>query len=361
MAPFMSGISGCRFVPFPAGPTAMPDTACHSNHAKAGAGPLFRWLAALLALLLPLGPVAADAPHDGNSVVNAFGDTPVPDSPQRVVTLYQGATDSAVALGITPVGVVDSWLEPPMYRYLREALDGVEHVGLETQPNLEKIAWLAPDLIMATRFRHQRVRPLLEAMAPTVASDSVFDFKASLRLLAEATGREARARSLLHDWDERVADFRRRIEDTLGDAWPQRAAVVRFKSDHLRIYSTGFAGSILDELGFEQPRSVQDQGWGMKLTSEENIPVINADVIFVLLEPDDPAIARNYRHWRFHPLWQRLDAVRHDRVFEVDAVNWIMGGGILAANAMLDDLYDRYGLSPPTSSCAASGEEVVAC
>ncbi|PSJ21919.1 iron ABC transporter substrate-binding protein [Halomonas sp. ND22Bw] len=339
----------------------MPDTASHSNHAKAGAVRLRRWLAALLALLMPLGAVAADVPPGGHGVTNAFGDTSVPDTPQRVVTLYQGATDSAVALGLTPVGVVDSWLEPPMYRYLREALDGVEHVGLETQPNLEKIAWLDPDLIVATRFRHQRVRPLLEAMAPTVASESVFDFKASLRLLAKATGREARARALLQDWDARVADFRRRIRRALGDAWPQRAAVVRFKSDHVRIYSTGFAGSILGELGFEQPSSVQDQGWGMKLTSEENIPVINADVIFVLLEPDDPAIARNYRHWRAHPLWQRLDAVRHDRVFEVDAVNWIMGGGILAANAMLDDLYAHYGLTPPASSCAAFDQEAVAC
>nr|WP_275286261.1 iron-siderophore ABC transporter substrate-binding protein [Halomonas elongata] len=293
--------------------------------------------------------LAAGDARDAITVANAFGDTRVPATPERVVTLYQGATDSAVALGLTPVGVVDAWLEKPMYLYLREALSGVEHVGLETQPNLEKVAWLDPDLIVATRFRHERVRPLLEQVAPTVATGTVFDFKASLALLAEATGREARARELLRAWDARVADFRRRIAGTLGDDWPQKAAVVRFKSDHVRLYSTGFAGSILEELGFEQPDTVQDQGWGMKLTSEENIPVLNADVIFVLLEPDDPAIARNYRHWRSHPLWQRLDAVAADRVYEVDAVNWIMGGGILAANAMLDDLYRHYGLAAPSA------------
>ncbi|MFD2435044.1 ABC transporter substrate-binding protein [Modicisalibacter luteus] len=241
-------------------------------------------------------------PQGGRIVANAFGDTRIPATPQRVVTLYQGATDSAVALGITPVGVVDSWLEKPMYRYLRDALSGVEHVGLETQPNLEKVAWLDPDLIVATRFRHERVRPLLEKIAPTVATGTVFDFKATLALMAEATGRESRARELMQHWDDRVADFRRQIADKLGDDWSQKAAVIRFKSDHVRIYSTGFAGSILSELGFEQPDSLHDQGWGMKLTSEENIPVMNADVIFVLLEPDDPAIARNYRHWRSHPL-----------------------------------------------------------
>ncbi|SDF87641.1 iron complex transport system substrate-binding protein [Onishia taeanensis] len=311
-----------------------------------------RWLAALLAFATALA-VSESAAGDGRSLANAFGDTQLPADAQRVVTLYQGATDSAVALGITPVGVVDSWLEKPMYRYLREALSGVEHVGLETQPNLEKIAWLDPDLIVATHFRHERVRPLLEKIAPTVATESVFDFKESLMLVAKATGRESKARALLEDWDARVTDFRRQIAAALGDAWPQKAAVVRFKSDHVRIYSTGFAGSILDELGFEQPSSVQDQGWGMKLTSEENIPVMNADVIFVLLEPDDPAIAENYRHWRSHPLWQRLDAVQHGRIYEVDPVDWIMGGGILAANAMLDDLYAHYGLEPSSGDTQA--------
>lgn len=67
-----------------------------------------------------------------------------------------------MALGITPIGVVESWLEKPMYRYLRNTLSDVEYVGLETQPNLEKIAWLNPDLIVGTRFRHERVSPLLE-------------------------------------------------------------------------------------------------------------------------------------------------------------------------------------------------------
>ncbi|WP_413616060.1 iron-siderophore ABC transporter substrate-binding protein [Halomonas cupida] len=308
---------------------------------------LTRRLLSLLLLALPFSlsqmSLAKDLYQDTHTVTNDFGETRIEGTPQRIVTLYQGATDSAVALGITPVGVVDSWLERPMYRYLRDELEGVEHVGLETQPNLEQIAWLKPDLIVATRFRHERVRPLLERIAPTVAQRQVFDFKDSLRMLGEATGREQRANQLLDDWNERVADFRVRIADQLGDEWPQKAAVVRFKSDHVRIYSTGFAGSILDEIGFTQPESIEDEGWGMKLSSKENIPVLNADVLFLLLDPNDPAIMDNYRDWSSHPLWQQLDAVQAGRVYEVDPVSWIMGGGILAANLMLDDLYAHYG------------------
>lgn len=262
----------------------------------------------------------------------------------RIVTLYQGATDSAVALGLTPIGVVDSWLEKPMYRYLRNSLTNAEHVGLETQPNLEKIAWLKPDLVIASDFRHIRIAPLLHAIAPTVSTNTVFDFKTTLSMVANATGREAQANQLLQRWDSRVADFRQQIAVKLGNQWPQKVAVVRFKSDHVRIYTSGFAGTILDELGFEQPDTLQTQGWGMKLSSPENIPVLDADVMFILLEPDDSAIEENYQRWSAHPLWQQLAAVQSDHVFEVEPVSWMMGGGILAANAMLDDLYNHYAL-----------------
>jgi len=281
----------------------------------------------------------------------AAADTPSsPPEPPSIVTLYQGATDSAVALGLTPIGVVDSWLEKPMYRYLRDALDSVEHVGLETQPNLEKIAWLNPDLVIASDFRHARIAPLLEAIAPTVSAPTVFNFKTTLNMVANATGREAQANELLEQWDDRVADFRQQIATRLGSEWPQKVAVVRFKSDHVRIYTSGFAGSILDELGFNQPDTLQSQSWGMKLSSTENIPVLDADALFILLEPDDPAIADNYQHWASHPLWQQLSAVQSGRVFEVEPVSWMMGGGILAANAMLDDLYSHYGLLQPEAA-----------
>lgn len=206
-----------------------------------------------------------------------------PSKSPRIVTLYQGATDSAVALGLTPIGVVDSWLEKPMYRYLRDPLNGVEHVGLETQPNLEKIAWLNPDVVIASDFRHARIAPLLNAIAPTVSASTVFNFKTTLRMVADATHHEAEAKQLLQRWDERVADFRQQIAVELGHLWPQKVAVVRFKSDHVRIYTSGFAGSILTELGFEQPDTLQSQSWGMKLSSTENIPVIDADAILFCL------------------------------------------------------------------------------
>ena len=304
---------------------------------RARRAPSFIVCAALLLMVGGRAPAARTIEH-------AFGETVVRGTPERIVTLYQGATDTAIALGIEPVGVVDSWIQRPSYRYLRDDLQGIAHVGLETQPSLEDIAWLQPDLIIATQHRHEPVKGLLAEIAPTVALRTTYDFKATLALLGRASGRQARARQLLREWNARVADFRARIDDAV--AWPQEAAVIEFKSDHARIYYDGFAGSILDELGFARPPSHRDRNtWGIKLTNRESIPAMEADVLFVMMDADDPAVVRTWQRWSSHPLWQALTAAREDRVYRVDPVIWNLGGGLIAAHRLLDDLYAHYGLA----------------
>ncbi|MDR5904535.1 iron-siderophore ABC transporter substrate-binding protein [Franzmannia qiaohouensis] len=278
-------------------------------------------------------------------VAGASAQVPLPDErPQRIVTLYQGATDSALALGLEPVGVVESWLERPMYRYLRDELPAdVRYLGLETQPDLEAVAGLAPDLIVGARYRHAGVYPLLSRIAPTLLADSAHDFEAMLELMGEASGRETEAREWLADWRSRVADFRCRAEARLGDAWPQRVSVVSFRGDHVRLYYDGFARHVLDQLGFQRPSGQQGSGWGIKLVSRETLPALDADAIFVFMR-DDAAVAELHREWTAHPLWRRLEAVERERVYYVDPVIWSMGAGILAAHRLLDELYDHYEL-----------------
>ena len=36
------------------------------------------------------------------------------------------------------------------------------------------------------------------------------------------------------------------------DAWPLKASVVNFRADHTRIYAGGYAGEILNDLGFKR-------------------------------------------------------------------------------------------------------------
>ena len=115
----------------------------------------------------------------------------------RAVSLFQGATDSLAALSVTPAGIVESWTETPVYRYLRPQLSGVPQLGLETQPALEKIVLLNPDIIFASRFRHQDIAPLLQKIAPVALLDDVFEFKKTLRVVAENLAMKSAAANCL--------------------------------------------------------------------------------------------------------------------------------------------------------------------
>jgi iron-siderophore transport system substrate-binding protein len=73
---------------------------------------------------------------------------------------------------------------------------------------------------------------------------------------------------------------------------------------------------------------------------------MDAEAVFIFME-DDPAVQRTFNTWSSHPLWKNLKAVRQNDVYQVDPVTWNMGAGIIAANRMLDELYQHYDLHQP--------------
>lgn len=56
-------------------------------------------------------------------IEHSMGETEIDGTPKRIVTFYQGANDTAVALGVTPVGIVESWVEKPVYTIILPALN----------------------------------------------------------------------------------------------------------------------------------------------------------------------------------------------------------------------------------------------
>ena len=259
--------------------------------------------------------------------------------PMRVITLFQGATDTAVALGVAPLAVVESWREKPVYPYLRAALSDVTVIGLETQPSLEDIALLEPDLIIASRFRHQDIAPLLQQLAPVLMLEQIYEFKKTVHQMGQVCQREQQARWLLERWQQRVSDIKQQMSQVFGDQ-PPTVSVLDIRSDHLRSYlPASFSGSVLTELGFAwNETSQQAEGVSIKVTSKESLPVVNAQLFFVFLRAESPAVQQHYQALRQHPIWQRMEASRQKRIREVDGIAWSLSGGILGANRILDDV-----------------------
>src|SRR3712207_754469 len=148
------------------------------------------------------------------TVETAFGDVEIPEEPQRVVALGWSDAETALALGVQPVGASDwlafggegvgPWAEG-LYDEAPEIIDTME-------PSFEAIAALEPDLILDTRSDATQERyDLLSAIAPTVGQpDGVGPYQTTweqqLEMVGQALGRSEEAADLADEVTQAFED-----------------------------------------------------------------------------------------------------------------------------------------------------------
>lgn len=294
-------------------------------------------LAALAGAALLAAPVLA------REVTHAMGVTEVPENPQRIVVLTNEATEALLALGVAPVGAVESWKGDPWYDYLMPMMGGVTLLGAEGAVNLEVLAALEPDLILGSKVRQENVYEQLSAIAPTVMTETLGAvWQDNLAVYAEAVGRTEQAEATLAAFEARIAAIRA----ALGPAVEEEISLVRFSPARTRMYlKESFCGAIIEAIGFRRPAAQDKDGFAEDLT-KERIPELAGDRIFYFSpDPNDQEAEANLADWLDDPLWQSLEAVRNGNARRVSDAVWIAAGGIYAANIVLDDIEAVYGLA----------------
>lgn len=302
-----------------------------------------RSLHKLLTGLAIAAAVALSGTAQAREITHAMGTTEVPDAPQRVIILTNEGTEALLALGVTPVGAVRSWLGDPWYDHIAGQMEGVEVVGEESAVNLELIAALEPDLILGNMTRQEGVYEQLSAIAPTVMSERLRgDWRINYNLYAEALGLADEGAELLAAYDARVAD----LSEKLGDNLQEEISVVRFGSGMSRIYfHDSFSGLTLRQLGFPRPAAQDREEFAEQIT-KERIPEAEGDRLFYFVyETGNGEGDAQAQDWTNDPLWQNLEVVKAGKVHKVSDAIWNTAGGILAANLLLDDIAEIYGVA----------------
>ncbi|PLR79398.1 iron siderophore-binding protein [Bacillus sp. V3-13] len=279
------------------------------------------------------------------TVEHAMGSTTIEKTPKRVVILTNEGTEALLALGVKPVGAVQSWLGDPWYDHIKKDMDGAEVVGVEHEVNLEKVAALKPDLIIGNKLRQEAVYSQLNAIAPTIFSETLRgDWKENFKLYAKALNQEEKGNKVLNEFDKHVEELKQK----LGDKVNQEVSVVRFMAGKSRIYYTdSFSGVIFDQLGFKRASQQQelftpDNKLGNLAieVGKEVIPKMDGDILFYFTyaPKGDQAALDTAKEWTNDPLWKNLNAVKSGNAHEVSDAIWNTAGGVIAANLMLDDL-----------------------
>ncbi|GAB7181488.1 iron-siderophore ABC transporter substrate-binding protein [Kitasatospora sp. Ki12] len=271
------------------------------------------------------------------TVNTATGPVRVPGKPMRVVVLDTDVLDSALTLGITPVGAAlpardtsypDYW---PATR-----TTGIRLVGPAGAPDLPTVRALRPDLILSNQARDGDRYDQLRELAPTVLTQTTgAPWKANVRLHAQALSREAAAEAFADSYQKHAGQVAQALTDAKLSG--RKVSLVRFvEGGGIRLYGRqSFPGTVLADAQVGRPDSQNTDQSDFEVPPDQ-LGRADGDLLLYATYGDperagtDAVLAS--------PGWQALGAVKAHRAFPVDDQLWFQGIGYTGANYVLDEL-----------------------
>ena len=212
----------------------------------------------------------------------------------------------------------------------------VEDLGSFTEPSIEKIIALQPDLILGSALAGDGVLKLASQIAPTVLIGAE-NWKDYFRILGKATGKGDRVDELLAAYEKRAAEIRSKVPD-------KTVSVVRITPWDFQVYLDGpnaygpFA--VLAEAGVRRTayETTTDQT-SLKRPDWEELANLKGDILlYIVGGANDSETSGRHEEVLSNPLWKLLPAVRSGNVHRVDAGTWMEFSGVASANRVLDDV-----------------------
>ena len=248
------------------------------------------------ALVAALTISAAAAQEFPLTVTHQFGETTIPEKPERVVSVGLHEQDFLYALGIAPVGVHEWWGDYPYATWpwaedARIAIGATPEVLKGFEINVEWVAAQRPDLIVASYYGDlsQETYDLLSQIAPVITAPPGYPawgapWQDELRLIGTATGTSAKAEEIVTEIEAKFAEAKTRWPTLQG----KTTAIGYDQEGLIRTYnSADTAHRFMVSLGMVIPadydRLAEDRGH--LDISAENIELAEVDAF---IWPDGP-------------------------------------------------------------------------
>ena len=268
------------------------------------------------------------------TVKDAKGEFTLDKTPSRVVALEYSFVDALAQVGVSPVGVADDNKVDRILPQVREKIAAWQSVGTRSQPSLEVIASLKPDLIIADPSRHTAVFEELKKIAPTVMFDSRHEsYQENLETaqkIGDLVGKSTEMKAKINEHNDYIAN----IAKNLG-VQGKKASFGTSREDKFNIQNdNGYVGSFLTTLGFAPTKLNSDQAF-VEINLEQLV-MEKPEYLFIAHYRDE-SIARK---WEAEPLWKAIPAVKANHVYSVDSDMWARGRGLEASKIMAKQIED---------------------
>lgn len=278
---------------------------------------------------------------------DAKGEIKLDKPAQKVVVLEWTFTEDIIALGVQPVGNADNE-NYKLYVTSEVALDaGVTDVGSRDEPDLETIASLKPDLIIANTGGHEGIYEQLKGIAPTLIfslyppegeGDQYTMMEDTFKTIAAAVGKTAEGEKVLADLDAHYEDAKVKLAKAgkegmnyvLTQAYSyQNAATMRLFTDN------SLAVQTLDRIGLKNDwKSDNFEVYGFSTSTVEALPAVQDTNLMYIVQKDDNIFTKELKD---NSVWNGLTFVKENRTFGLDSTTWVFGGPI-SSKVIVDEV-----------------------
>ncbi|OIH97765.1 ABC transporter substrate-binding protein [Curtobacterium sp. MCBA15_001] len=268
------------------------------------------------------------------SITTGLGTTTIESQPKRVVALGWGDAETALELGVQPVGASD-WLAfggDGVGPWLKGAYTKSPKIINTLEPSYEDILKLKPDLILDVKSSGDKDRySKLSAIAPTVAiprggANYLATTEQQTTMIAKALGKVSEGKELLSGVDQAYAAARKAHPEFDG----KTAVIGSYTSEGFGAYASADSrAQFMEQLGFTIPKQI-DREAGKQFSvslSNENLDLLDADLTVILPIYVDASKAEA------DPLFQKVPSVQagHDIVVDDADVSSAFSMGTTAA------------------------------
>jgi cobalamin transport system substrate-binding protein len=228
----------------------------------------------------------------------------IPQPVRRIVSLAPSATETLFALGLGDrlVGDTDFCDYPPEAK-------AKAHIGGPISPNIERIAALHPDLVVASREinRAESVYSLerLGIAVYTTDPESVEQVLTSTERLGELLGASYAGRALVANLRGHLAE----LDHRLAGLTPKNVLVVVWLDPLISVGRNTFMDDALRHAG---ARSVIDSPQSWPTIDLEEVVRLQPDYL-IISNDNKQQVQRELGELQRRPVWQRLGAVRNGR------------------------------------------------
>lgn len=229
----------------------------------------------------------------------------LPKEPSRVISLAPNITEIIYALGKQEklVGRTD-------YCDYPESVKNVPSVGSMKEPNIEKIAQLNPDLIIAsTHFQKETLKKLEELKINTVVFYGEENFEGAyetIRNIGKILGAQEKAEQTVSEMDKKVKDVMERVK---GKGQPSVYYVVSYgKYGDYTAGKDTFIGQMIEMAG---GKNAADDAQGWKYSVEKLVEK-NPDMLICSKYFDTLNGIKSTAGYK------DLKAVKEGRLYEID-------------------------------------------